>query len=327
MFFTNFRECNTDNFDALENQYLWLVKAKEFKEDLFDSTIYFDITKQRQRIGKIIENRLPELIIDTVKKELAKKGIHLNISDADFQKNIEQKKIFLNSKSQLKKQEIKKHLIQCGLNPHKTNQLIHTMNEIMSKESIIAKSKAFLSKLNSLNEITRESHYVSCLTLKKDNDIMWNQYALDRTGFCIAYDISRLENLGFDKYQFLYSLQPMIYKRRKQFDISKLYDFAISKYLRDKKISEEKNIVLEMNIQVRTKKPEYSYENEWRIMIEKIHMKNRKHFFPFACAIYAGLSITEQNVIKLKEIALKLNIPVYLQKLNDSKSEYVYTKC
>ena len=117
-----------------------------------------------------------------------------------------------------------------------------------------------------------------------------------------------------------------IIKRRKQFDISRLYDLAISKYMRDNKISQEKNIIIEMNMQVRTKKPEYSYENEWRIIIEKTHVRNRKHYFPFTCAIYAGFSITEQNLIKLKAIASKLNVPIYLQKLNDSKSDYIYTK-
>jgi len=324
--FYKFRECNMDNFDALENEYLWLVKAEEFEEDLFDSTIYYDISKQRLRIKRVIENRLPEIIIEVVRKELAKKGIQVDITTADFQKIIEHKNLFINSKSQLKTKEVKKHFIQCGLNPHKTNELIHTLKKLMSKDSIEAKSKTFLKKLNSLNEITRRSHYVSCLTLEKNNDIMWNRYAANKTGFCIAYDISKLEYIGFEKYQFLYNLQPMIYKKRKQFDISKLFDLAISKYMRDKKINQEKNIIIEMNMQVRTKKPDYSYENEWRIIIEKSHMRNRKHYFPFACAIYAGFSITEQNLAKLKEIAHKLSVPIYLQELSDSKSEYIYTK-
>ena len=324
--FYKFRECNEHNFDALENEYLWLVTAEEFKEDLFDSTIYYDISTQRNRIKKVIKDRLPEIVVEVFKRDLAKKGISANITKEDIEFIKENKERFINNKGRPRLNEIKKHLIQNGLSPHKTNELINTIKKTISKESIEAKSKIFLKKLNSLNEVTRKSHYISCLTLEKDNDVMWNRYADNKKGFCIAYDIKKLEKIGFDKYRFLYNLQPVIYKKRKQFDISKLYNLAFSKYMRDKKISQEKNVIIEMNMQVRTKKPEYSYEKEWRFIIEKTHVRDRKHYFPFASAIYAGCEIIEQDLINLKTIAHKLQIPIYLQKFNDSRSEYIYIK-
>ena len=71
--FFKYRECNENNFDALENEYLWLVTADEFKNDLFDSTIYYDLSKQKSKIKRIMKDRFPEVIIEAIRKELAKK--------------------------------------------------------------------------------------------------------------------------------------------------------------------------------------------------------------------------------------------------------------
>ena len=49
-----FRECNDNNFESLEKDYLWLTKTDKF-DDHLDTTLSFDFTRQRNYISCLSE--------------------------------------------------------------------------------------------------------------------------------------------------------------------------------------------------------------------------------------------------------------------------------
>jgi hypothetical protein len=66
-----------------------------------------------------------------------------------------------------------------------------------------------------------------------------------------------------------------------------------------------------------TKDSEWSYENEWRIFIDKSAPSDLK--MPRISCIYLGVSISEENRKKILDIANKNNIPVKQMKIDRGK--------
>lgn len=324
--FYKYRECNENNFEALENQYLWLVTADEFKNDLFDSTMYYDLSTQGNKIIKMLKAKAPEIVLEAAKKEFAKKGFIVDPAIFDINAIINKNSEFIYQNGAPKINSIKRYLLSHGIRPNQIDEYIKAIKFSASEEQMKKTAENFIDKLLSLNYQIQKYHYVTCLTVEMNNDLMWDHYAANKTGFCIGYDINLLKEMGFDKYLFLGNLHPMLYKKRKQLEIDSLLELALNKYMKRKDLSKEKQINVEMHMHIHTKKSKYNYESEWRIIIDKQQISNRKHVFPFTHVIYAGLNIAEENLEKLRMLSAKLKVPLYKQELNRTKSDFTYEK-
>lgn len=75
-------------------------------------------------------------------------------------------------------------------------------------------------------------------------------------------------------------------------------------------------------MQLYYKSKDYEYEHEWRYAIK--NEGNNKQRFPFVHAIITGKDINQANLSKLYLIADKLSIPIYQQKINNSKNGFEY---
>src|SRR5690606_8464046 len=86
-----FRTVNSDNLDALKDDYLYLKLAKGFS-DQSDTTLSFKFNEQqRKEVEKVLKEFLPETLLDELKK-------HSKII-TNIQNNIDDEKIlkFLSS--------------------------------------------------------------------------------------------------------------------------------------------------------------------------------------------------------------------------------------
>ena len=69
---------------------------------------------------------------------------------------------------------------------------------------------------------------------------------------------------------------------------------------------------------------DYKQEYEWRFLKKCENEEGYLMKFPFVSAIYVGKDIRPRNLSRLKNIAKKLDVPIYKQRLNKSKNGYEY---
>lgn len=320
--FYKFRNCNENNFIALENQYVWLTTADQYDGDLMDSTILYDTYSQRNRIMEVIKHHMPDIISKELIPKLAKIGIDVSSISTESIKEFITGINYNNGG--LNFAEIQRKLISKGI---KYNQIkeIQTLIKKRLEDSYFENiAKKFVNKMNSLNKRIQKNYYISSFTKTYKNKMLWEFYAGKRTGFCIEYDLSLMEKIGLNKYKFLFALTPMIYNQRKEVDISKTIDVAILEYLNKGDMKKKIEVAIELETQIRNKDSDYDKEKEWRLMINKKFIKDQKHSFPFATAIYTGLNIENENFLRLKDIAKKLGIKLYKEQFNQTKSEYTF---
>jgi hypothetical protein len=74
--FYKYRSCNKDYFNALENDYIWMSTADYF-DDRLDSTLNYNLEIQASKIGKTIKERLPEILLSAITKELKNRSIKI----------------------------------------------------------------------------------------------------------------------------------------------------------------------------------------------------------------------------------------------------------
>ncbi|TYP93526.1 Protein of unknown function (DUF2971) [Fodinibius salinus] len=166
---------------------------------------------------------------------------------------------------------------------------------------------------------------------------MWAHYSDNHKGFCVEYDISSLkpanffkmyENKnGYESYSsenninllILAGLFPIIYSsNRVNIPRTKLEKLTIDK---------DGNLINKVGIDeilykaFITKSTKWSYEKEWRIILDGriSNYFNNKIPFPFIKHIYLGSRMKPKVIDDLIEIADELNVEVTLMDLNEKK--------
>lgn len=163
------------------------------------------------------------------------------------------------------------------------------------------------------DELKKQIIFVS---LSESNDIplLWAHYAEGSKGVCIEYDLSSSQSFVLDELCY-----PIYYVNHSDYaeEINQLKNDDRNKL----KILEEPFL---------KKSIDWSYEKEWRVLINKTQLKAtmvllndseiiRKREglcfirFPKPTSVFLGLNISEEDEIKIKEICRKQDINAYKQ--------------
>lgn len=144
---------------------------------------------------------------------------------------------------------------------------------------------------------------VACFSQINNSLLMWSHYAINHSGFCIEYDISKLPSV--------YNLFPVVYDDRRE---------TITKEIVDNENFVFNPIVLKCTV--------WNYEQEWRLIIpEKNHDKNtvKKHDVKDTIkAIYLGAKISEENEKQIRAIVPE-NVAIKKMRMRDNSYE-LYVK-
>jgi len=181
------------------------------------------------------------------------------------------------------------------------------------------------SVINFNNELKKQIIFVS---LSESNNIvpLWAHYADDHKGVCIEYDLS-LNDFPFEEPCF-----PINYVEHADYteEINQLHNDNRNKL----KILEEPFL---------KKSIDWSYEKEWRVLIDKTRLKSTINIlhdskiiknegklcfikFPKPTSVFLGLKISKEDEIKIKEICHKRDINVYKMVKDESEYNLNYVK-
>ena len=133
--------------------------------------------------------------------------------------------------------------------------------------------------------------------------MMWSHYADGHKGFCIEYDFSKMTDLSLLPF-------PVVYTDKR---IKMPWKAAIHP-------SKEETIetAKTMMTALLTKDAEWSYEQEWRILVQQDNDPNVK--MPKPSCVYVGSMCNEENRQRLCSIANSLSIPIKQMKID--RGEY-----
>ena len=150
-----------------------------------------------------------------------------------------------------------------------------------------------------------ELFLVGCLCTSYKNRLMWSHYADSHKGFCVEYDFSEpnAETLNMLPLPVMYSEKRPLIPWEAAFE---------------KTPENMEETWRQLAIGLLTKDSEWSYENEWRILINSTETSEVK--MPRISCVYLGASITEENRNKILDIARRKHIPVKQMKVD--RGEY-----
>lgn len=153
---------------------------------------------------------------------------------------------------------------------------------------------------------TAKLFLIGCLCTSYKNRLMWSHYADSHKGFCVEYDFSEPDA------EVLNTLPlPVLYSKKRPLIP---WEAALEKTPENM----EKTWRWLM-IGLLTKDSEWSYENEWRILINSTDFAEVK--MPRISCVYLGASILEENRNKILDIARRKHIPVKQMKVDRGEYE------
>lgn len=312
-----YRKVNKNNLNALENDYIWLSTADKFFDD-FDSILHFNVFKQKNKIYKVYQKEMPRLVYEKLIKELRikHKVNPTQLKDINYEKVIDFVKELVYKNGSFRYGQMRSMLKQQNIAKKGAELFEKRMRELVDSSKIQKYADDFKNAFSKLNPKIRKINLVHSFAGTVDNEVLWDFYADHEKGFCIEYDISKLEEIGFDKFPNLCYLWPMNYQKNKDIDISELVRIAIRKQIKTRDMNAEYAYGIEIGKQVMTKRPKYSIEDEWRLVLLKKEQKQQAFKFPFTKSIYLGTKISEPNRNILIDIANKKQIYIYQRVVN-----------
>lgn len=208
--------------------------------------------------------------------------------------------------------------------------------------------KELRSKLKGVDEkvegLKRTNIRISCFSEFKDHEefnnqiLMWSHYAEDHKGFCVEYDLSFLRDetiFDLDYFQFYdntdaylnerllatikASLFPIEYtSQRVNIPLTKLQKLRVDNKGQIVKCNGIEELIYKTFI---VKSSKWSYEKEWRLIIDEniSNYYNNKIPFPYTKKIYLGCKASNELIETMMEIGKSLGVDVYLQKMDGQK--------
>lgn len=169
------------------------------------------------------------------------------------------------------------------------------------KKSVEEMEKWFDDIQIKTQEIINEIYLVGCLSSDFKNRLMWSHYADCHKGFCIEYDFKDVDKMKNGQH-----LLPILYEdKRPQFPWGILIKQSESS-MKDA----QKKVLLSLL----TKDKVWSYEKEWRILMQK--QTNSELIMPPITCVYLGARIDNESKNAIINIANKYNIPVKQMQLD-----------
>lgn len=288
-----YRSTTPYNIDALETDSVYTVTANKFN-DPYDTI--FQINLQQ----------LDSLISAT--------------ANVDFYKSL-RNLILSNKEPQLFRvlpNDEHKRIIDILLNADLSDEA--TLNRQLN-----ASSKLIINYITTsaplLIHIIQTSAAYACFSEKVDSVTMWSHYSDYHRGYVLGYPKCRF---SFDElFKIDSRIYPVIYSD-KRFDGKYLFAWAIYKML-GSHVSEFDRLA---NIKAALHKSnDWAYENEWRLIKFTFAQDNeQQRIIPVKIVpteIYYGLRISNEDKIKLHEIASKKKLIEYDMYIDNSSDKYV----
>lgn len=314
-----YRAFNKKNLSSLASSQIYLPCANTFP-DPFDYTLHFDIQEQSEKIWEFFssKNVLPKIVYNEMKKALSASHIKANLSLRDVEFVYE--RYYQKDGTKLSQRFENEIVRRANVNDKIGYRIIiKNMNEFFDKNSEQTKaiSMHIAEQIYDTCQHPRNNNIIYCLTEENDNRPLWENYAKNYTGYCIEYDFSSWEEKPLDVSRLLLGIVPVSYhKGRIPFNIDPFFRLAVKQFLLNESPTTEERLPLEIDImkQLLRKEAKYSYENEWRLIIESSEAKTL--LFPFIGAIYLGKDMAPHNEARLLTIAKRLEVPIYKQKMS-----------
>lgn len=323
-----FYTVTSENILDIKNKKLWLSHPSTFN-DPYDCSVGYneDEYEKKQLLEAIRKNNLLGASGDDVITEDEYNEIYNSCVNGEEYYLYSKKKGYSN--------------VIFDLSQKKTPTLKDKIYKLRSIANEDAKQK--------IDNIRKTNIRVACFSAKKTHSTyyvspknheclskiqMWSHYAMNHKGFCVEYDISSMKNditLNFsqshfysdnDKNKYLAErlsvitkggLFPVIYTaQRVKIPYTKLKNYKL----------DERNEIIEIlyNAYI-TKSTVWSYENEWRLIIdEKVsgYYKN-KIPFPYIKKIYLGCMMDKNHIDELMSIADEIGAEIQFMKMESNK--------
>lgn len=313
-----FRACTENDFNAIEDDHIWLSLASEF-EDVKDSTIKYNFKSQKDEIFNIYCDWYPHIL----KIELKKKFPKMDLSRCNISRELIDEYVdnVIDKSGTYNRKKLKSYMMSNGMKTSDFAIIDDFLGQHITQENIEKVANSFMDNLNSKMLELKDSFLVTCFTQTFKNDNLWQTYANKYTGFCIEYDLSKVEA------NILFQFAPMLYGTKKPVDFVELFRIAKMEYCKedyDKRVAA--NMDVQFNLQARTKSKTYDHEQEWRLYLKKDSVKTRKYTFPFISRIILGKDMKERNKARLINLAIKNGFDIYQQKYNLLTSSFSYYK-
>ncbi len=161
---------------------------------------------------------------------------------------------------------------------------------------------------------------IACFTERPDSILMWSHYAENHTGICLYYDMHTLETYPIlDKGYLMEYIHPVQYSADASEQIVLFRDLVFSQ-AKTGKYNEFDALRFSM-INSLTKAPDWSYEHEWRMILNLGNIENppdsMRHLRVKPDCIYLGANISKENEERLCCLAKENAIPVKKMFLTD----------
>lgn len=174
-----------------------------------------------------------------------------------------------------------------------------------NKEAIEQDRELFSTLEQKLNESLYTLFKVCCLCTSNKNKLMWSHYADSHRGICIEYDFS---DISAD------AVQPMpVFYTNKRPKLPWRASIAPTP-------ENQSEAIIHFMKALLTKDELWSYENEWRLIVQSSIEVSDLNAPPIKC-IYIGALCSEENKEAIKVAAKKLNIPVKQMKVDRGEYE------
>lgn len=311
-----YRTCDKEyNFEMIEQEYLWADSPNTFY-DPHDSLINLRLISEMPQIKKWLWNHFGELLYYCIPP----KGMQPHKNGQTLQTYIDAQSKFCDSRGRYSAQRAKKimTLETKKLSP-KNRQEIQKVYDYFESPAFEEKTEPIIQKaLSDLVNSLREEMLVCCLTARKDNKKMWEEYAGKYEGFVIEYDMTKAID-NEELLELISCIFPVTYYKRMP-KVSLLpffqYQFYFELYGREINIFES---IKKLYKQLLCKNYDYRAEEEWRLIADKNRVS-----FPLISAVYAGYRISDENLNRLKLYCNKKGIPLYKQEMKTFNGKVLF---
>ena len=297
-----YRECSEIQFDAFNKNLIYAVNAQKFN-DPYDCLIRYDKQYIYDSISKGASKEKKQQLRDSLKK---------GESFPDFI-------------ASLYGEELTKIVKETIINA--TDEELDNNNLIfgMSKEEFFERIDKYIFR--EAESFSRKSTFIACFSENVKSITMWSHYANSHKGFVLEYNLKGQEikcdncsNKFTCKDRIVHNLYPIIYDNKR-------YDgtFFVSCFLgRHMGLFSKLDDVLFNNKSALYKSPQWSYEKEWRLFLDKPN----SYGLPYLTAeippvaIYYGKDISPINKKILHDIAKEKKLKEYQMYIDVQSEKY-----
>lgn len=313
-----YRTCDKDyNFEMIQQEYLWADSPSTFL-DPHDSQINLKLLSEMPLIKQWIWKHIGELLYYCIPP----KGMQPHKNGQTLQNYTDAQSKFCDSKGRYNAQKAKNIMTieTKKLKPQNRREIQKIYDNFGSPEFEEKMEPVIKKALSDFVNSLRNDTMVCCLTARKDNKKMWEEYAEKYEGFVIEYDVNRAKD-NSDLLSTVSCLFPVTYyKRMPKVPLLPLFKYQFYLELYNKEINIVET-VKKLYKQLLCKDYDYRAEEEWRLLATE----NKVHF-PLVSAVYAGYRISDENLNRLKLYCSKKGIPLYKQEMNTFNGKILFEK-